>query len=330
MGHRMRRNKFWGVVFVLAVLSLWYAMRTDHASAANSLPDLIELAPPESNMIAYADLEALRGSPLVQQLAALAQPTQVDRDYANFVSETGFDYQQDLDRVLVASSSHSASAKTLVFAEGRFDQQKIEQYALRSGKIEEEGGHRVYVVPSAASGKVVRFAFLAPGRIALSDGEDLSAAISANSSASLDPVMRERLLRVADAPIFATLQASEFARAVGRNGSQQAGVFAALDSLRWVNLAAKPSGDDVILSAEGECDSAEQAQKIANGLELMRGLFRGALANPKAQGQLPAASAAATGELLEALTITTDAARVRLLVSVTPQLLSTFSAPAGP
>ena len=324
-----KRTSLWALVFAVAALSLWYAVRTHRASAADSLPDLIELAPAESSMIAYADVEALRESPLVQQLAALAQPTQVDRDYAEFVSETGFDYQRDLDHVLLTAGSGATSGKTLIFAEGRFNRQKIEQYALRSGKLEQENGHAVYVVPSATPGKDIRFAFLAAGRIALSDGGDVSAAISTSSSAALDPEMRERLSRVAGAPIFAAVRASEFTRAVAPNGGRRPGISTPFESLRWVNLAAKPNGDQVLLSAEGECDSADQAQKVASALELMRGLFRGALADPRARGRMTAESADATGKLLDSINITTDAVRVRLLVSVTPQMLPPLSAPAG-
>ena len=139
----MKRSRLYILAIAVVALGLFYAVRVHRASAAAAFPDLLEMAPADSTMIGYADLQALRESPLVQQLAAMAQPAQVDPDYANFVSGTGFDYQRDLDHVLVISRSGAASGGTLVFAEGRFNRQKIEQYALRSGKLQQENGRSV-------------------------------------------------------------------------------------------------------------------------------------------------------------------------------------------
>ena len=134
-------------------------------------------------MVAYADVTALRNSVLVQYLAAMAQPTVTDPDYAEFVRSTNFDYQRDLDRVLLTVRSGPV-AETLVFADGRFDRERIEQYALRSGKSHEQDGHRVYVVPSAKSGKNISITFLNAGRIALSDGGDIASALQSQKRGS--------------------------------------------------------------------------------------------------------------------------------------------------
>src|ERR1700674_1747703 len=101
MNGTMKRNGIYILAVALAAVGLFYAVRAHRASAAAPFPDLLELAPADSTVIGYADLEALRESPLVKQLAAMAQPAQVDRDYADFVSATGFDYQRDLDHLLI-------------------------------------------------------------------------------------------------------------------------------------------------------------------------------------------------------------------------------------
>jgi hypothetical protein len=317
----IKRSALYLLAVALAAAGLFYAVRVHRASAASAFPDLLELAPSDSTMIGYADLRTLRESPLVQQLAAMAQPPQVDRDYADFVAATGFDYQRDLDHLLILGRPGAAPGGALVFAEGRFDRQKIEQYALRSGKRAQENGRAVYVVPSTTPGKNIRIAFLAPDRIELSDGGELPV-LSTNSSATIDPAMRGRLSRIAGAPVFAEFKATEFASRIGPDsGSPVAAFSSPFRSLQWVSLAFRPDGQEMILSIEGECDTPEAAQRVAGTLELLRGIFRGALSNPKARGQMPAESAVATGKLLDAMKITTEAERARILVSVTPEML---------
>ena len=311
---------------------LVYAARARRASAADAPEDLLELAPADSVLIAYIDLAALRNSPLMEQFAAMGQPAHVDKDYADFVSGTGFDYQRDLDRVLITSQSGAPSGDTLIFAEGRFDREKIERYALHSGKQESRNGHSFYEVPLAAPGKSLRFAFLGGNRMALSNSGDLSAAFSPASASALDPGMRDRLSRVSGAPVFAEVKASVYVDGPGgpAGGAPGAGPLGATKganpltapfaSLQWISLAARPDGNQVILSLEGECKRPEDAQSVAGALQFLRGILRSTLANPKSLGNMPPESAAAAGKLIDAMSISTEASRVRLLVSLTPDM----------
>ena len=214
------------------------------------------------------------------------------------------------------------------FGEGRFDREKIEQYALRSGKLESQNGRSIYVVPSTTPGKNVSYVFLGADRIAMSDGEDIPADLGKSPSALFDPALRERLLRVAGAPLFVAAKISAYG---GLGGTTAGGVSTPLGSVRWLDFAARPENGDVILSAEGECDTADQAQKAAAALEFLRAALRSGLSDPKARGQMPAASAAAAERLLGALSVTTSAERVRLLATVTSDLLGapTSSAPTS-
>ena len=161
----MKRNTIIAMIVALTGILLVgvaarYAPQLRHQARADSLPELIDLAPADSTLVAYADLAALRASPLVQVLAAMAQPSNVDHDYAEFVRATGFDYQKDLDRFVIATRTGTA-AQTLVFAEGRFDHARIEGYALRSGTLVNQNGRTIYVVPSGTAGKKVSLTFLA-------------------------------------------------------------------------------------------------------------------------------------------------------------------------
>ncbi len=313
------------VVTGVGVVGLGYETRARSAPKAGSLPALLEMAPADSTFIAYADVAALRQDLLVQRAAALAQPATEDKDYIEFVRETGFDYQRDLDRVVFASQSGAARG-TMAIAEGRFDQKKIQEYALRSGKLENQNGRAVYIVPSATPGKSISFAFLSANRIAVSDGVSLFAAQAGPSHTALDPAMYERLSRVAAAPLFFAAKTPDSSA----SGTAAApGTSSLLESVRWLDFAARPDGGDVILSAEGECRSPEEAQKVATGLELLRSVLRSALADPKAAMHMSPASASATARVLQAATVTTTAERVRLLVTMTPDMLD-IGVPVGP
>ena len=316
------------ILLLLSVMSLgavaWWYARARPTAAAEFPADLLALVPGDASIIVYADVAVLRQEPLVQRLAAMAQPAATAKEYAEFVSATGFDYQRDLDRAVLVTHSSPAS-QTLVLADGRFDQKKIEEYALRSGKLERRNGRSVYVTPAATPGKTAAFTFLAADRLALADGGDLSVVLGEKARAPLDPALQEQVSRVAGAPLFMVAKPS----ALGAAGGRAAGFSTPLDGLRWVNLAARPEGDRVLLSAEGQCDSPEEAKQMATALEFMRGLLRGALADPKARGGLPAETAEAIGQILQAAQISTDASRVRLLVSVDAGMLGAAVPPAG-
>lgn len=312
----------------VCTVGLGYELRARSATDAGSLPALLNMAPADSTFIAYADVAALRQNPLLQRAAAMAQPPTEDRDYVDFVHATGFDYQRDLDRVLLATGPGAAAGGTIAVAEGRFDQKKIEEYALRSGKIENQNGRAVYVVPSATPGKNISFAFLSAERIAVSDGGNLFAMSGGLSPAPLDSAMHERLSRVAAAPFFFAAK-TPTRSATGTAAAP--GTPSLLESVRWVDFAARPDNGNVILSAEGECSSPEEAQKVATTLQFLRGVLQGALADPKAATHMSPASASATAQLLKAANITTTAERVRLLVTMTPDMLNlNAAAPAAP
>jgi hypothetical protein len=312
---------------VAATLGLWVGLRMHLGAQASSLPALLDLAPADSTVIVYADLATLRTSTLMQKMEAVAPPPNVDRDYADFVSATGFDFQRDLDRLVMAVGPAPAK-QTVVFAEGRFDRQKIGQYALRTGKVEKHNGRDVYVVPSSAPGKTIYLTFLEGNRLAISSGGDLTSALAAGGTGSpskLDPALDERLSRVSGAPIFAVAKAPDLTAGTSPPAANPTSPF---QLLRWVSLAARPDASQVIFSIEGECDGPEQAQKVASALDFFRVLLQSMMSDPKARGQMSDAAAASASRLLKSISITNDGGRVRLLAVVTPDMIP--ATPAQP
>jgi hypothetical protein len=289
------------------------------------LPDLVALAPADSTVIMAADLGALRNSAILQKLQAAAPSPTFDKDYTDFVAATGFDYQRDLDRVVMAVRSEPTK-QTIILAEGHFDRQKIGQYVLRTGKSENRNGHTVYMMPSTTPGQSVYLTFLEGNRLAMSYGNDLSPVLS-GAHAQLDPALEQRISRVSGSPFFAVAKTPNAPSASAGNAANPIAPF---QQLRWVSFAARPEAGDVIFSIEGECDSPEQAQKVAAALEFFRTLLRGELSDPKTRGKMTDEQLTAINRFLTAANITSETARVRLLLTVTPDMIPTPKANASP
>ncbi|MFZ3214630.1 MAG: hypothetical protein WA192_01080, partial [Candidatus Acidiferrales bacterium] len=72
---------------------------------AATAPDILGQLPADAPVVAYIDaasLRTLQNSPLAAALGLASPGPQADRDYANFVRDTGFDYTRDLDHAAVA------------------------------------------------------------------------------------------------------------------------------------------------------------------------------------------------------------------------------------
>jgi|SRR5579872_7098545 len=303
---------------IVGAVILAYELRVHIFPADHSFPELIALAPARSTFIAYIDLAELRKEPLIGHLAALAQPVVVDPDYERFISSTGFDYQRDLDQVVITANAD----EKLAIADGRFDRKKIEEYALRSGTIEKRNGHTVYVMKSKIRGQDISLTFLGAHRIVLGEGGDFIGYLT-SPRALLDPAMRQRLSRVAGSPAFAGWKIPDsLTQAAGRAGSF---TVPALQSLRGIDLAIKPEGQQLLISVEGECDDSSQAQSLSASLDFLRTILSAGLTGPstgpKMRGQMSAENAALAARLVEATEITTNNDRVRLLLTVSPEMI---------
>jgi hypothetical protein len=123
------RAQPWVPVAALAAvcgIALWgliaYRNRGDWTSA-----EMARSLPLENAVIAYADIATLRSSGLFQTIFGTKSVEELD--YRKFVTESGFDYKTDLDRVAISFQKNSRYA----IAVGRFDWPKIKSYALQSG-----------------------------------------------------------------------------------------------------------------------------------------------------------------------------------------------------
>jgi hypothetical protein len=329
-------RRSWFIILVLAlglaasaILYVVLHRRGPGIPTAGAPPALLDLAPQDSTALVYADVAALRASPFLTQLAALAPAPNADRDYAEFIQATGFQYERDLDRVVIALRSEGSDSGTFAIADGRFDRKRITAYALRTGRRATLDGMEVIAVPEKPPVRPVTLAFLGEHRILLANSANLAPllaqAAAARPGGTLQPEMRERVSRVAGAPVFAVGKLGpSFQRAVAdlsAGGLRSDQLDNLLRSLRWLSFAARPEGNALRVALEGETASTRDALQISTTLEGLRLLGKLALADPKTRRQMDPASLALADSILKSADVSRDTEgdvhRVRLTFAIT-------------
>ena len=145
-------SRVWRCSQFLELRSSMLVCRSEAADASPA-PELLSEVPAGAPTLIYADWAAVRASTFYQQRPDRGPITLPDRDYADFVQSTGFDFEKDLDRVVIASwppglspdQNKQDQKKTVVVADGRFDRKKIRDYALRKGKLDHQDGREVFL-----------------------------------------------------------------------------------------------------------------------------------------------------------------------------------------
>lgn len=293
-------------------------------------PNIISLLPPDAPVVAYVDVAALRklqGSPLAAVLGLAGADPNEDADYKNFVKATGFGYPRDLDAVAVAIWPTSlltpkggiGDNHALVVADGRFDQEKIKAYALRTGKVVAHGTQPFYEVPGNPP---VSFEFVSASRILLTSGENMSL-LAPGANASGTSMMEARIHRVAGAPIFAVARTDTLPKSFYDSFKNAPQLVSLAHSILGLSLAGQPQSDRIDLALDAECDSLTHAAEIATLLDTFRMFGTVALSDPKTRGQMTKEQAAFLAALASQVKVTHQDRWVRLTLGVTPEMLGT-------
>jgi hypothetical protein len=300
---------------------------------ASPIPELLSTLPAGAPTLVYVDLAALRASSFYQHRpdkGPIAIPTQ---DYADFVRETGFDFEKDLDRVVVGSWPASAAkepAKNITIAEGRFDREKIRAYARRNGSVEQQQGREVFHF--GAAGGLNSLSFLDDHRIAMVAGTKMDPLFAAHSGEPAADPVRERATRLDGAAAFAIIRVPPIPEnAVPRTaqGAAAEQFLTLARSVQWITLAARPEGDNLRVSLEGECDNSTDAHQLQSMLEVVRMFGRANLESPKTKESMDPATFTQLDSLLTSADVTQSGERVRVLLEVTPGIFQ-LSGPRVP
>jgi hypothetical protein len=296
-------------------------------------PDILSQLPSDAPVIAYVDVAALRklqNSPLAAVLGLTSPGPQADREYAAFVRDTGFDYERDLDHAAVAlwpsgfgsSTNVLGDDRVMAIADGRFDQQKIKAYALRTGKANSGGGREVLEVPGNPP---VSLEFLSPARIALASGKNATAlltSISPTGSAPRDAALQSRIERVAGAPVFAVARTSNLPASFYANFRNAPQLDQLIRSIQALTLAGQPDGDNLKVAIDAESDSMKDAMQISFLLETGRMAGSMALSSPDARRQMTREQIAFLNSLLSDAKITHRDKLIRLNFTITRDMLA--------
>jgi hypothetical protein len=300
--------------------------RSVGASLASPEPGLLDALPGGASTLVYLDLAAIRASSFYQHRPDKGPITVPNQDYADFIRGTGFDFEKDLDRAAVALwpvSPARDQKRNIAIAEGRFDQAKIRDYAARQGRIDHQRGREVFVFPTGAQGSWTSAFFLDEHRLALVSGQSIDPLFAAHSDDSAADPVRERASHLDGAAAFAIVRVPPMPDDPGNSalqGAPNAQLMALARSVRWITLAARPEGDDLRISLEGECDNGEDAHELRSALEVVRAFGRMGLDSPKTRQSMSPAALASLQSVLNSAEVTQTAERVRVLVELTPDI----------
>jgi len=327
----MKKRGWFGLVAAALLLGAaafyGYQRRNTHSSSARS--NALGMMPADANAVLFADFAELRTAAFVTQLFAWAPKPQADPDYTRFLKETGFDYERDLDRIAIAFVKHGQDSTLFAVVDGKFERQKISDYAVKTGTVTKSGTREILSVPVTDSTKKIAFTFLRNDRIAMTDSGDLGGTLGAKKRNEDSAEWRLRFERLAGAPVLAVIRqdaaagAALAAQAPGGLRSPQLSVL--LDQLQWITIAGKPENDRMRVVAEGECTAEATTRQLADLLQSVLVLAEAGLNDAKTRQQLDPTARAAYLELLKSADISKidrgDTKSVRLAFEITPAFL---------
>lgn len=326
------RKQHWIFALAGALLSAAVFLGYQRWGATRGAPreELLALLPSDASAVIFLDLEELRRAPFMAKLYEWAPKSESDADYAQFLKDTGFDYERDLHRIAFATRKKGQDSVVFAIADGKFDRAKILAYAARFGSVEKKAGHEIYSVPASGTAKKISFVFLKNDRIAVTSDADLSAFPSAGNRKEDAAEWRTRFERLAGSPVFAVIRqdagAGSALAAQAPGGLRSPQLSTLLDQLQWITFAGKPDNELLRVVAEGECPTDAAVRQLADLLNGVVILAQAGLNDSKTRQQLDPAAREAYLELLKSADISKldrgDTKSVRLVLEITPKFLA--------
>ena len=318
-----------GVAVLVLCAAAFFGYKRWGGQNNSARADVLAAMPSDASAVIFIDLDELRRAPFVAELYAWAPKPQADADYAQFLKETGFDYERDLDRIAIAVERRGKDSTLFAIVDGKFDREKISVYASKSGTVAKSGGRDIFSVPVSGSSKKFSFAFLNKDRIALTDDADLSVFLSAKKRNEDAAEWRARFERLAGSPVFAVIRQDAAAgtalAAQAPGGLRSPQLSTLLDQLQWITLAGKPDNDRLRVVAEGECAADATVRQLVDLLNGVVILAQAGLNDAKTRQQLDPAAREAYLELLKSADVSKidrgDTKSARLVLEITPKFL---------
>ncbi len=332
----MKKGVWIGLTMVVAVLAVasFFAYREFGARTSSSRIDMLASLPADANAVFFADVDALRHAPFFAQLLAWAPKPHADADYTQFLRDTGFDYERDLNHVAVALEKRGTDSRFFAVADGRFDRKKISTYAFKSGTCSAQKTREICPVPSSTPSQTISFTFWKTDRLALTNSGQALEFLNGPQRSADKRDWQTRFERLAGSPLFAVIRqdaafnAALSAQAPGGLRSPQLSTL--MDQLQWITLAGIPENDRLRLVAEGESAGeafVRQLVDLLNGIVL---LAQAGLNDAKTKQQLDPEAREAYLELLNTVDISKldrgDSKAVRVVLEITSKFLESARA----
>jgi hypothetical protein len=315
------------------VAALLFAGHFWPETQSSSRQQLLQLVPTDSTAVIFLDLDELRSSPFLVKLYSWAPRPAEDSEYAQFVRDSGFSYERDLNKVVIAISHRGASTNLLAIADGKFERKKIETFLNRSGTPTQQGKLKVFLLDGSSHDKPVSLAFLSDQRIAVADTQNLSGLLSASTSQSGHAEWNSRYDRLAGTPLFAVIRQDAAMQsaldAAAPGGFRSPQLSALLDQLQWISIAGKPDGDHLRVVSEGECLSQVATEQLRDFLQGIQLLAQNGLNDPKLRQQMNPDEREAYLDILKSADVQKidrgEWKTVRVVLSITPKFLDLAS-----
>ena len=318
---------------ILIVAALLVARHFAPGAQSSSRQELLQLVPPDSTAVIFLDLDEFRTSPFLAKFYSWApQPTE-DSEYAQFVRDSGFSYERDLRKIVVAISHQGKFSSLLAIADGKFDRKKIEAFLNRSGASPQQGKLKVFLLNGRSPYRPLSLAFLSDNRIAIADSPDLAKVLSASASQSGHAEWNSRFERLAGTPLFAVIRQDPAMRdvlnAAAPGGFRSPQLSGLLDQLQWISVAGKPEGDQLRVVSEGECLSEVATGQLRDFLQGIQLLAQNGLNDPKLRQQMNPGEREVYLDILKSADVQKidrgEWKTVRVVLSITPKFLDLAS-----
>jgi len=263
------------VVALAAGVGGYAVMAGAPAAPKGGCPALVSMAPYDANFIAYGDFATMRNSALAQKMNPGANSPPLPKEYQEFLAETNFHIERDLQHIMLEGSVDSAAGGVVL--EGNFDQPKISAYVAKLGtKTHYEAGD-VYQFSTHSPTGSVALMFIDPKRLAITMGKsaETQALLLADAAHSSDTSAHEdmcaRAERVAGAPFFMIGDVPKSAGlAMAALAAKNSEVSEVLQPLQGWDFATWTDGDNLRMEIEGDYGTRLDALKARIAFEKVR------------------------------------------------------------
>jgi hypothetical protein len=165
---RIRRNQLWVVVALVVLIG---GIVTAVLLRSRAAPDAVRLLP-ESDAVLYVNLEPIR---LFTDIGK-NPPKERDPQYEDFVRQTGFEFERDLDKAAFAihygvpRNGKPAETRYSEILQGRYDNVRVSSYLRKlAAQVERYQDYDIYII--SVEGRIVRVALLGIDIAAVSNTE---------------------------------------------------------------------------------------------------------------------------------------------------------------